>query len=1566
MSVHAPSSAYDSETFNQSASFHIDSPIGSMTISPSGRDVALASKEGLHIIDLDSPYSPPRYLPHRTPWEVADVQWSPHASRDYWVVSTSNQKALVWNLDAKSWQDSIQLVLHGHRRAITDINFSAHNPDILATCAVDSFVHCWDLRTPGRPAVSFSDWFAAATQVKWSRQDEHVVASSHDKFLHIWDDRHGAVPVRTIEAHNTKIYGIDWNRFHHNKIVTCGLDRTIKFWDCDNPVDEPDRVIETPYPVWRARHTPFGWGLVAMPERGSGDLYLYDRRAVQGHVESGQVKPVTKFPGHNGQVKEFLWRSRGNVLNGVDHREFQLISWGTDRELRLHRIEPETVEGIGYEKGVSKTENLNFTRRGARYRSFRDSPDDTNSPIERPSRGESLPSQYQLNAFRKRNSTTVGMSKVPMSQIKGWVSGPRRSSKIAMHGKSSTTNNINPISWLKNVKIASWDPDALAEEIRHVGEKFRRVEFETVDIKHRKMVMSLQAPWAEHQNAIYLRVDIRFPQTYPRGANAVITIQKTGALADELHHTLSGELHTIAKAYASQQRGCLEAILRYLLREQSLEQIVSWVRGDSLADSKILGGDLQATDDDSSSSDDDQLEGLGNALDSTANIRVPLAKGCGAVWSETGKLICFFPPKSKVPTSTLTGLSANSLERSENSRLYEGFGKLHVNSPLRKSTGGTKATDDDESGSESSDSLLSSSSSSSSSSEPGTDIQGDYGPLKRGMLAFAPGPRSFDFSNRSTTLAGAKTAATDTQRHTIVSIRSFDELIPSKKELARRYKVFGPGSEVCKQNAAVAGSLGRSDLVSVWTLASMVLDKSVPLHRLTETLDGSETDFLVIARKTTSKLQRKHDGMGMSDEQSNDHKGQLRWGGSPLASRYLVPAMFDYFERIADIQMLAMLACVFWDSTSAAPLPAQPLENHDYFPSLEVANAMLWPTPMFDDYNMAVTGQRPQISRLLSSHSERGAHRSRRETAMSLDPSTASYRPEWSRAPSVIADELDRRSTAVSLSTSPEGGRAIQRAATSGGLSTAQASLSALTQSYSHSPPSQPSSGGVASSLKKYSPSGSLAQNWGLFGGSHSSRPSRTSVHYPESSSQDKDASLRSSMSHSNLRALRRSGHTTPEATRRTLRSVAPSEGSDTTRRADMKGKKRVVKTFLRNQHSFDLDSYVSLPLLDPALDWKYRSFRAAYATLLEAWDLPVQRAEVLKIDGFHESSIETDVASPAKRSPRKSQLPSPGGDEQGLRVGRCCQRCGDVLAAIEKNGVVIGWSCISAGCNAAPRKPSKRSFCSTCWKPVQGLAVPCVECGHLTCVSCARTWFGTKPAHQKRRQSSLAVTDGDSVSDIRTGAHRPSEASASTNESPRSRTCPAGCGCPCPTLAPSAIHVPTPAGSLSAAASAVPSTPASAVSEKFLHVHPKMERTDSQTSAHSVGSSQTTATAGGGADGALNAFFALTGVRSRAGSKAERGGGRNGSGTGNGGGGSGRQRGIRGKGRVMTGPITVDDVGAGQAAGEEAVSKDVEVERQLNPWVNGRFQSLGKGVGGGLSRGLRERGSDSTIRGGK
>lgn len=58
-------------------------------------------------------------------------------------------------------------------------------------------------------------------------------------------------------------------------------------------------------PVWRARNTPFGNGVLTMPQRTENALYMYSRASPE--------KPVHAFNGHTDTVKEFVWRWKGGT-----------------------------------------------------------------------------------------------------------------------------------------------------------------------------------------------------------------------------------------------------------------------------------------------------------------------------------------------------------------------------------------------------------------------------------------------------------------------------------------------------------------------------------------------------------------------------------------------------------------------------------------------------------------------------------------------------------------------------------------------------------------------------------------------------------------------------------------------------------------------------------------------------------------------------------------------------------------------------------------------------------------------------------------------------------------------------------------------------------------------------------------------------------------------------------------------------------------------------------------------------------------------------------------------------
>ena len=821
----------------------------------------------------------------------------------------------------RSSHASIEHVLHAHTRAITDINFSAHHPDILATCAVDSFVHCWDLRHPARPAMTFCDWFAGATQVKWNRQDSHIIASSHDRYLRIWDDRKGAYPLRSIEAHDTKIYGVDWNRTRSTGIVTCSLDKTIKFWDYANLDDLPERTIRTCFPVWRARHTPFGWGLLAMPQRGNNDLHLYDRRLGEGQEQYVNLPPVRRFEGHQDQVKEFLWRPRGDILDGIDNREFHLVSWGTDRYLRMHPVDQKTLSKIGYVKGQEIRRKLNLTRMGAEYKTFRDevigprqdeSPESVTRPLHR---------REAMLAEKPNRALSAGMRKAPIPSARGWADSGFMSSRSGMHGKISARKEINPIAWMKGVKIGkrapgqysrhgsisdnrfstlppdlrpletSHSPEKLGDEITQVGEKFSRVNFEEIDVRARYTVVSMNGPWGASGTHVYIKAEIQFPSDYPGASPPKVKLERTSSISGDTSKTILAELEAIARSFVPRNQGSLEAVLCYLLGERSFEDCMSWPMEDQELVSSSDDDDEELGHYAGIQSQDLELSSSGLLGPINANAKIPLPKACGAIWADNGRLVCFFPPKEEPPKSLLGTLASKDGDRSSrNQRVFEEFGHFQTGSPGPRKRTSTVDTADDTVSDGSEDSFTSSSNSSGFS-----DVGGTFPDGFRPSLGWRGGPlglqrsRSTDPSQKSSAATGALKSL---KPKNIVSIHNFEDLLPAKEALAKEYKIFGEGTDVCAHNAGVATALGYQDSAAVWAFIKLLLHDEVPLRTMLQPY--RKEPVLVMARHALNNLKRRDSAIDLSHDDNEDQgsiTSRVRWGQHPFGRSWLVEAL---------------------------------------------------------------------------------------------------------------------------------------------------------------------------------------------------------------------------------------------------------------------------------------------------------------------------------------------------------------------------------------------------------------------------------------------------------------------------------------------------------------------------------------------------------------------------------------------------------------------------------------------------------------------------------------------------
>lgn len=769
--------------------------------------------------------------------------------------------------------------------------------------------------------MTFCDWFAGATQVKWNRQDSHIIASSHDKYLRIWDDRKGAYPLRSIEAHDTKIYGIDWNRTRSTGIVTCSLDKTIKFWDYANLDDQPERTIRTCFPVWRARHTPFGWGLLAMPQRGNNDLHLYDRRLGEGQEQHELLPPVRKFEGHRDQVKEFLWRPRGEILNGIDNREFQLVSWGTDRHLRLHPVDEKTLSKIGYVKGQEIRKKLNLTRKGAEYKTFRDEgsgPQQGGNPnsIPRP-----LYRRETGLADTPNGISIAGMRKAPIPSARGWADGGFMSSRSGMHGKNSTRKEVNPIAWMRGVKIGkrepgqysrhcsvsgtgystfspdfrafetSDSPEKLGDEITHVGEKFSRVDFEAVDVRGGHAVVSMNGPWGASGTNVFVKAEIQFPSDYPQTSPLKVKLERTSSISDDTSKTILAELDMIAQSFVSRHKGALEAVLCYLLGERSFEDCVAWPMEELETVSSSDDDDEELGHYAGGQSQDLELSSSGLLGPINANATVPIPKACGAMWADNGRLVCFFPPKEEQTKSLLGTLAFKEGDRSSRyQKIFEEFGHFQTGSPGPRNKASTINTIDETVSDGSEDSFTSSSSSSGSS-----DIDSAFPDGYRPSFGWRGGPlglqrsRSTDPSQKSSAATGAPKSL---KPRNIVSIHAFEDLLPAKEALAREYMIFGDGPDVCTHNAKVAAEHGAADLAAVWAFVKLLLHDEVPLRIMLQ--PHRKEPVLVMARHALSNLKRRDSAINLSHDDTENQSsvtGRVRWGQHPFGQSWLVEAL---------------------------------------------------------------------------------------------------------------------------------------------------------------------------------------------------------------------------------------------------------------------------------------------------------------------------------------------------------------------------------------------------------------------------------------------------------------------------------------------------------------------------------------------------------------------------------------------------------------------------------------------------------------------------------------------------
>ncbi|XP_069174036.1 GATOR2 complex protein WDR59 isoform X5 [Procambarus clarkii] len=827
---------------------HRDLQANAMALDWRGEYTLLAGRRNLALISLDKPSEVVKRVSRtRQKYDVTAAEWNPIQSQGHTFVLASGERAEICQWTEGSLNGTTSL--RAHTRTITDLNWHRFDPHILATCSIDTFVHIWDTRETRKPVASLSA-IAGASQVKWNKLNRNFLASGHDCNIRVWDNRKTSQPAQYIAAHLSKIQGLDWSPNHENHLVTSSNDCTVKFFDVTNP-RKAENFINTPSPVWRARYTPFGEGVVTVvvPQlrRGENSLLLWSVTEMSS--------PVHTFVGHSDVVLEFEWRQ--NTHNPGEH---QLVTWARDHSLRIWKIDQQLQRLCGHDADddaafVESTDS-EFANEAAPAQG--EAQCDVERFIEKDVKDAEenimdLEEDTELKCTPKSAENTQDISHENSPEVGSAGDAPQMSTNEVAQtmndeatGESVTVNAtiLQPVASFSNTmptpcrtntavvgssstlpsgSVSVGQPMSLQQEFSLLNTSLDNSQVNSVEVvtEIEKRLCQVTAKHRSHTVAL----TINFPLTYPRQHTPIFRFSYGTTIDYACKTELLKVLKNTASQYQRKRKACLEPCIRVFVIQLKL----------------LLG-------DDRMNSVDPQLGSgyPGQVYGSYQDHRVPFPRTSGARFSSAGILVCFARPTFMKKGSSRT--------ESATPRSLSALGAYITN--FMPQISGTVPTSPKYN-------YMYPAISHSPSAEQSISISNYYYQdkkvkSKRGKNEEEAG-RSFK--------AGS------------VLIYDVKSLMPFSKDLGASY-VLDENDIVgtCTRNRDAAAAVSRKDLVQVWSLAAATASL------------GSD-----------------------SSTNASDYTDSP-WTHHPFA-RKLINSILDHYLTLNDVQTATMLCCVFGTKT---------------------------------------------------------------------------------------------------------------------------------------------------------------------------------------------------------------------------------------------------------------------------------------------------------------------------------------------------------------------------------------------------------------------------------------------------------------------------------------------------------------------------------------------------------------------------------------------------------------------------------------------------------------------------
>ena len=564
-----------------------------LCLSRDGRLGLLASRRHLAILDMEEPADITRKVARSSRWEVGGAGWNPHAQFCSTIALCCNDKLELYTCTGSGDLSPGQSV-RGHTRQVTSLHWSCTEPPLLASAGLDGATHVWDIRDLRRPSQTYNT-IVGAGHVRWSR-DGQFLATAHEGDVKLWDARcprdeagPGPGPLSCVSVHMSRVHSVDWSLAHPATLVTASSDCTVKFHSVTRAkqvqTSATQPSLTTSVPVWSARHTPFGDGLVTVlvPHFGAHDhsLFLWNNNNLSA--------PVHTFVGHRDVILDFEWR---RCLSGERSGDYQMVTWARDQTLRMWTVDTD----VQYRCGVDEDDLESLSASS-----------DTEAEEE-----AAVEAVETISVNKEKEVTSEVGASTPVVHRKDPVLAKITESPVKEHSPESTLENT------------------LQQEFALLETNLNFIQILDRDLDRRTCRVIANTGHSR------LLISIAFPTSYPVNTAPVFTFLKGSTLIQQNRSKILRMLQDTALTHVRRNRACLELCLRQL--EVMLDQMNQEEIADEEA-TKTTFPFVRPVD-----PHQQTISQFGLSLDTT----VPYPRTSGSRFCSNGLLVCFGRPTFQI------------------------------------------------------------------------------------------------------------------------------------------------------------------------------------------------------------------------------------------------------------------------------------------------------------------------------------------------------------------------------------------------------------------------------------------------------------------------------------------------------------------------------------------------------------------------------------------------------------------------------------------------------------------------------------------------------------------------------------------------------------------------------------------------------------------------------------------------------------------------------------------------------------------------------------------------------